>query len=140
MRAQANQVVDFSLEVKNPSGKPLTYRWTAPGLTIEANGPKMRLVAPELTADKKFQITAKVSDGIGEDFMTTGFTVYKKTGGGDDPKVSAYPAGMPYKAGEVVSNGGKNYVCNIPGWCNSNSALYYAPGTGLAWDSAWSLK
>jgi chitinase len=139
LRAQANQAVDFSLAVNNRSGKPLTYRWSAPGLKIQANGSKMHLVAPELTADKTFMITATVSDGRAEDFATIKFTVFKKADGGD-PTIPAYPSGMPYKAGQVVSNNGKNYVCNVPGWCNSNSAMYYAPGTGLAWDSAWSAK
>jgi hypothetical protein len=38
-----------------------------------------------------------------------------------------------------VSNAGKMYQCDIAGWCSSDSAYYYAPGTGLAWSSAWTL-
>jgi len=51
-----------------------------------------------------------------------------------------YPDGRgQYQSGTLVQGGtGKIYRCNIAGWCNSSSELYYAPGTGLAWDSAWS--
>jgi len=51
-----------------------------------------------------------------------------------------YPEGLgQYQQGTVVKGTDNNlYRCNIPGWCNSQSSLYYAPGTGLAWDSAWS--
>lgn len=31
---------------------------------------------------------------------------------------------------------GNLYECNVPGWCNGD-ATYYAPGSGLAWNSAW---
>jgi chitin-binding protein len=59
-------------------------------------------------------------------------------GGGSHP---AYPAGKPYKAGDIVSNQGKNYRCKpwpYTDWCNG-SADAYAPGTGRAWTEAWEL-
>jgi chitinase len=31
------------------------------------------------------------------------------------------------------------YQCDIAGWCSSASAYHYAPGTGSAWTSAWTL-
>lgn len=52
----------------------------------------------------------------------------------------SYPEGQgQYQPGTIVKGTDNTlYRCNIPDWCNSTSSLYYAPGTGLAWDSAWS--
>jgi hypothetical protein len=50
-----------------------------------------------------------------------------------------YSAGALYQQGQTVRNLGNAYRCNVPGWCSSVSALYYAPGTGLAWQTAWTL-
>lgn len=58
-----------------------------------------------------------------------------------DPTPSQYPAfqaGHAYKQGDIVSNAGNDYICNIANWCSS-SAEAYMPGTGWAWESAWSL-
>ncbi len=45
-----------------------------------------------------------------------------------------------YEGGTVVQGtDGKRYECNpfpYSGWCNQ-SALYYAPGSGIAWTDAW---
>jgi len=51
----------------------------------------------------------------------------------------SYPDGQgQYQSGTIVKGTDNNlYRCNITAWCNSPSSLYYAPGTGLAWDSAW---
>lgn len=50
-----------------------------------------------------------------------------------------YPAGGPFKTGsEVVLKKGQwpVYQCGqYPGWCNAGGA--YAPGTGSAWQQAW---
>jgi chitin-binding protein len=50
-----------------------------------------------------------------------------------------YPQGLgTYTLGQMVaSRDGKLYRCKVVGWCNSNSALYYEPGFGLAWGDAW---
>ena len=54
-----------------------------------------------------------------------------------------YVAGTPYSAGQHVFNICNSdglayeYVCVIAGWCSLDSALYYEPGNGLAWDDAW---
>lgn len=53
-----------------------------------------------------------------------------------------YPEGRgQYQTGTVVlGSDGKRYECRpFPnsGWCNIESDLYYAPGTGLAWQEAW---
>ena len=53
----------------------------------------------------------------------------------------AYPAGRGgYVAGTIVTGtDGASYRCRVPGWCNSPSALHYAPGSGLAWAEAWTV-
>ncbi|NRB39190.1 MAG: chitinase [Pseudomonadales bacterium] len=53
---------------------------------------------------------------------------------------TAYQAGSPYLNGDSVSNNGSNYECLQAGWCSSASAAHYAPGSGSAWQSAWSLN
>lgn len=50
-----------------------------------------------------------------------------------------YVAGTTYSAGQLVQNLGNEYRCDIAGWCSSPSAWAYAPGTGSAWTSAWTL-
>ena len=54
-----------------------------------------------------------------------------------------YPEGIgSYEEGTVVlGTDGNLYECRpFPnsGWCNQ-SGLYYAPGTGIAWEDAWTL-
>ena len=63
-------------------------------------------------------------------------TVVPDSGGEEYP---AYKEGTPYKAGDTVSNRGKNYRCKphpFTAWC-ADAAWAYAPGTGTAWDQAW---
>ncbi|WP_051711498.1 N-acetylglucosamine-binding protein GbpA [Andreprevotia chitinilytica] len=58
------------------------------------------------------------------------------------PSAPAYVAGTVYKAGDLVSNGGKVYQCKpfpFSGWCGQAPAAY-APGTGSAWADAWTLQ
>jgi N-acetylglucosamine-binding protein A len=63
--------------------------------------------------------------------------------GGSAQEVEAeftYPNGRgQYQQGMIVKGADNDlYRCDISVWCNSQSSLYYAPGNGLAWDSAWS--
>ncbi|MGL5359843.1 MAG: immunoglobulin-like domain-containing protein, partial [Shewanella sp.] len=59
--------------------------------------------------------------------------------GGEPGQYPAYSAGTQYQAGDIVTNAGGVYQCRPwpnSGWC-SGSAPYYAPGTGSAWQDAW---
>ncbi|GJL54913.1 MAG: chitin-binding protein CbpD [Nitrospirales bacterium] len=63
--------------------------------------------------------------------------------GNDPPTHMTYPEGIGnYQPGTVVKGtNGKLYQCRpfpFSGWCNQ-APLYYAPGTGLAWEQAWRL-
>jgi len=67
---------------------------------------------------------------------------WKQTGTGTPPTPTAeyvYPDGRgQYESGTIVEGrDGNLYRCDVGGWCNSASQFYYAPGTGLAWSSAW---
>src|SRR5262245_34770166 len=50
-----------------------------------------------------------------------------------------YVAGTAYTAGQAVQNVGQLFRCEIAGWCSSTAAWAYAPGTGSAWQDAWTL-
>ena len=68
---------------------------------------------------------------------------WTQVGSGAPPPAPAadyvYPNGRgQYQATTTVEGqDGNLYRCNIAGWCNSSSEFYYAPGAGLAWESAW---
>ena len=48
-----------------------------------------------------------------------------------------YVDGSSYATGTKVQNGGNEYQCIVGGWCTVGGP--YAPGTGWAWQNAWSL-
>jgi len=58
-----------------------------------------------------------------------------------DAKYPLYQDGARYVGGDIVSNNGQDYRCKkgvTSAWC-SGAAWAYAPGTGTAWDQAWTL-
>ena len=42
-----------------------------------------------------------------------------------------------YNDGDVVKNGGRQYQCKVGWWCTTGGQ-WYTPGTGSAWQDAWS--
>lgn len=52
---------------------------------------------------------------------------------------SSFVSGTQYSYGDLVSNAGGIYHCNIGGWCSSPADWAYEPGVGLYWTEAWSL-
>ncbi|KAF0813182.1 hypothetical protein IGB42_02110 [Andreprevotia sp. IGB-42] len=48
-----------------------------------------------------------------------------------------YVKGSAYSDGDTVKNGGRQYVCKVGVWCKMNESQYYTPGTGSAWQQAW---
>lgn len=48
-----------------------------------------------------------------------------------------YVNGSSYATGAKVQNAGSEYQCTVGGWCTVGGP--YAPGTGWAWQNAWSL-
>ncbi len=53
--------------------------------------------------------------------------------------IAVYTANAPYQQGSQVQNNNSLYTCDVPGWC-SGAATAYAPGTGWAWQQAWTLN
>ncbi|RZA05782.1 MAG: chitinase [Moraxellaceae bacterium] len=49
----------------------------------------------------------------------------------------AYVDRAAYADGAKVQNGGSEYQCKVGGWCTVGGP--YAPGSGWAWDNAWTL-
>lgn len=51
-----------------------------------------------------------------------------------------YVAGTQYHGGDQVTNDGAIFECQseqVAAWCSSSAAWAYAPGTGIAWQTAW---
>ena len=91
-----------------------------------------------------YTITAKATDNQAASATSAAITVKitKKDGGGDGNGncngIPQYVAGTSYGLNAEVQNEGDKFKCNVPGWCSSNAAWAYAPGTGAHWQDAWS--
>jgi len=81
---------------------------------------------------------------------TTDLTTSASTGGGAGSvpmcptDAVLYPKGLgTYMGGTIVTaSNGNFYQCisnQVAPWCNSPLSTYYAPATGYAWTSAWTL-
>ncbi|WP_244369822.1 Ig-like domain-containing protein [Pseudoalteromonas xiamenensis] len=51
--------------------------------------------------------------------------------------LASYVAGQAYSAGQFVAHNNFKYRCDVAGWCSSNAAWAYEPGTGQYWKDAW---
>lgn len=87
-----------------------------------------------------YQLSAKATDNKGAVTTSTSVQVTVKSGstGGSCAGVPQYVAGTSYSQNDEVQNGGDKFVCNVGGWCSSNAAWAYAPGSGQYWQQAWS--
>ncbi|KVK98994.1 glycosyl hydrolase family 18 protein [Burkholderia ubonensis] len=136
-------------------GDKLTFVWNAPSeLQPTPSGDKLLFVAPHVEHDTPYTVRVKVSDGKETSEASYVVTVTPKSRpdggdkgdqGGDGDKGESHPQyqqGTAYKAGDVVSNGGKLYECKpwpYSGWCGQAPAAY-EPGKGWAWNDAWTEK
>ncbi|MGB3433868.1 lytic polysaccharide monooxygenase [Achromobacter sp.] len=145
--AEAGDAVSLSAKGSSNGGGKLKYQWTVPaGITASAlNQVELGFTAPVLAQDKTYLFTVKVTNEKGSSSASHSVLVKKQEqpGGGNEGGESgahpAYKPGASYEAGDKVSNVGKTFECKpwpYTGWC-SQSPMYYAPGTGLAWDQAW---
>ena len=134
----AGQAATFSGTTSTGTA-PLSYHWTAPQFSdASSTSSSIQVTAPQVTAPTPATVTLTVKDASSRENTVTHAVTINPGGGGSHP---AYPAGKPYKAGDIVSNQGKNYRCKpwpYTDWC-SGSADAYAPGTGRAWTEAWEL-
>jgi predicted carbohydrate-binding protein with CBM5 and CBM33 domain len=126
----------------DPNGLSLDYQWMVISGNATISVPaavETQVTFPELSQDQIVTLKLTVNNGELEDQAI--LVINHKTDSGGDVEF-VYPEGRgQYQPGTVVlGSDGKRYKCRpFPnsGWCNIESDLYYAPGTGLAWQEAW---
>jgi chitin-binding protein len=134
----SGQAFTFSGARSTGANGHLLFQWSIPGLEGPQNGNTASGRAYKVTQPTPLKARLNVRDQQNgkTDQAEFDFTVVPDSGGEEYP---AYKEGTPYKAGDTVSNRGKNYRCKphpFTAWC-AGAAWAYAPGTGTAWDQAW---
>lgn len=102
---------------------------------INGNG-AMALQGASLDAEAYQLVISNKDNSLKQQFA---LTLVADDDGSKPEEYPAYSAGTQYQAGEIVTNAGGVYQCRPwpnSGWC-SGSAPFYAPGTGSAWQDAW---
>lgn len=139
----------FTLTSTGSAGKaPLTYQWfnnfsSSGGKGEIVTTPTVTYTAPSEDRGYPYIVNLAVVDANkkGNGAQVT-LNVDYGSGGGDDYPAYTFPPATPYKAGDIVSNGGANYECKghpYTAWC-SGARAYYEPGKGQAWEQAWTKK
>jgi len=83
-------------------------------------------------------ITLTVTDNEGASSTASGVANISDDGDvGSCAGIQNYIAGTNYSQGDRVVSDGREFNCDIAGWCSSSSAWAYAPGIGQYWQSAW---
>ena len=135
---QSGQPFTFSARQSVGYNGPLSYVWVVIGANQPLNQVTVNGVAVAVTQPTVYVARLNVRD------MQNGktsqaelnFTVTPASDGGEYP---AYKEGTAYKAGDIVTNVGKNYKCKphpYTAWC-AGAGWAYAPGSGTAWEQAW---
>ncbi|MFZ4542614.1 MAG: glycosyl hydrolase family 18 protein [Saprospiraceae bacterium] len=83
-----------------------------------------------------YVILAKATDNKGGIGVSSSVTITVQNAGASCSQYQNYVEAAPYSTTSIVTNNGGVYKCNIPGWC-SGAGWAYAPGTGTAWQDAW---
>ncbi|WP_186511898.1 lytic polysaccharide monooxygenase [Pseudomonas marginalis] len=136
---KSKQAFTFIGSVSSGSSRQFIYHWAVPGMKEPYNELTVRGNALDAIGEPTRSIARlNVIDPVNNKSYQKEFefTVEPDDGGGEYP---AYKEGTAYKAGDIVSNNGKNYKCKphpYTAWC-AGAAWAYAPGTGTAWDQAW---
>ncbi|MDR9827490.1 Ig-like domain-containing protein [Vibrio sp. FNV 38] len=68
---------------------------------------------------------------------TASFVVAGGQPGGSCKTLPQYQVGGDYAQGDIVVNDNHQYRCSIAGWCSSDAAWAYEPGSGTHWQEAW---
>jgi GH18 family chitinase len=88
-----------------------------------------------------YPISAKATDNLGATATSATVSVIVRTAD-NCSSIAQYTENGGYVAGSLVKNAGSQYECRPwpnSGWCNG-AAWAYAPGTGMYWQDAWTLK
>ena len=130
----------------DPNNLSLSYLWRL--VSGEASidtptAPETTIAFPNLPTDQTVTIELTVNNGTHEDKASLSILHLADAGSGSTGNYAfVYPDGRgQYEPGTIVLGSDTNrYQCRPwpnSGWCNIASDLYYAPGTGLAWQEAW---
>lgn len=130
----------------DPNNLSLSYQWhlVSGEASIDATtAPETTIGFPNLTTDQMVNIELTVNNGTREDKTSLSISHLADSGSGSTGDYAfVYPDGRgQYEPGIIVLGSDANrYQCRPwpnSGWCNIASDLHYAPGTGLAWQEAW---
>ncbi len=139
-------IVVSGTQSTDPNNLSLSYKWRLVSGEAKIDSPaaaETTVAFPNLSSDQIVTIKLIVNNGTHVDRTTLAITHLTDSGSGPkDDYDYVYPDGRGlYEPGTIVLGGDLNrYQCRPwpnSGWCNIASDLYYAPGTGLAWQDAW---
>lgn len=149
--ASATQVVGASTvqlsaaDSSDPGGRPLSFEWRlleGTGRISSSAGVSTTLELANPAATQTLRLQLRASNGVASAETTLAISHAPAGGSGYD---YVYPQGIgSYQPGQTVVLGsdGLRYRCRpFPngGWCNV-AGTAYAPGTGWAWQDAWSRQ
>ena len=135
-------VILSGAESTDPNNLPLSYQWLLVSGEANIESPtaaETNVVFPALSTEQIVSVELTVDNGSHENKTSLAITHLPGSSGGYEYQ---YPDGRgSYNPGTIVLGSDNNrYQCRPwpnSGWCNIASDLYYAPGTGLAWQEAW---
>jgi GH18 family chitinase len=132
--------ITLSATASDPNGTiaKVEFYQGATLLTTVTTAPYSYILPTPLAAGS-YIFTAKAFDNQGASTVSAAVNI--TVNGGTIPcNAPIYSSGNgSYQVGTQVVNNGALYACTVAGWCNSNAAWAYAPGTGSAWQQAWNL-
>ncbi len=143
--AGAGTVTLSAAQSSDPAGRPLSYQWSLQagvGQLSAAQGVATTLTLANPSAAQTVRVVVRVSNGVAASEAEVSIQHAPASTGGHD---FVYPQGLgSYVPGQTVVLGedGQRYRCRpFPngGWCNIAGAAY-APGTGWAWQDAWTRE
>ncbi|MFT6098818.1 MAG: chitinase [Arenicella sp.] len=133
--AVSGSSISFNSSGSNdPDGQNLSYAWTF------GDGASSTQANPSHTYAAVGGYSA-VLTVIDNDGATAGanaeVTIDEEQVSGNCNGLPNYVAGQTYSKDQRVARAGKEYRCDVAGWCSSSAAWAYAPGTGTYWSDAW---
>lgn len=143
--AGAGTITLSAAQSSDPAGRPLSFQWSlqaGSGQLSPAQGVSTTLTLANPPASQTLIIVLSVSNGAATAETEVSIQHSPAGSGGHD---FVYPQGLgSYVPGQTVVLGtdGLRYRCRpFPngGWCNV-AGTAYAPGTGWAWQDAWTRE
>ena len=138
--------------VYNTSGSQVSYNgmkyenrwWTQnenPSISAAANGVWINKGACAVTGSSS-SVSLSVASSSESSNSVAVSSVSSSVASSSSPSDSicsstAYVDKATYANGAKVQNAGSEYECKVGGWCTVGGP--YAPGTGWAWDGAWTV-